>query len=69
MPRHKKALSITLSEDLLEWIESEIESARFGSVSHACEYALRTLKNSEAKELKLLEKENPYLKEAYKATK
>jgi Arc/MetJ-type ribon-helix-helix transcriptional regulator len=50
MVRHKKPITVTLSEDLLEWINGEIDTARFGSVSHAVEFALRSLKNSEQKE-------------------
>lgn len=41
----KIAVSVTISEDLLKWIEKEIEtSSRFASVSHAVEYSLRFTK-------------------------
>jgi Ribbon-helix-helix protein, copG family. len=43
----KKRLQVTVREDIVDWIDREIEKLRFASRSHAIEYAL----------LQLLEKE------------
>lgn len=39
----KKKTSVTLDNSVLEWIEKEIRSKRFRSVSHAVEFALYKL--------------------------
>ena len=44
----KKRLQVTVREDLVKWIDQQIEKARFGSRSHAIEYALTQLKESES---------------------
>jgi len=45
MPKEK--LSITVDSDLLKWIDAEIKKKRFSSRSHAFEYAVNRLKESE----------------------
>ncbi|MEM3095063.1 MAG: hypothetical protein QXX64_05440 [Nitrososphaera sp.] len=42
-----KRLQITLEDELYQWITKEIERLRFGSYSHAINYALKQLKESE----------------------
>jgi|Deesub1362A_J573_1020465.scaffolds.fasta_scaffold00104_37 Arc/MetJ-type ribon-helix-helix transcriptional regulator len=43
----KRKVSITIDDDLLEWIKREVKRNRFASISHAAVYALRRLKESE----------------------
>ena len=43
----KRKTSISLDEDLLEWINKKIREKRFASVTHAIEYALVKIKNEE----------------------
>lgn len=43
----KKTKTITLNGSLLEWIQEQIKKKRFASVSHAIEYALTKLRESE----------------------
>ena len=38
---------VTLDDDLLKWVQEQIDKKRFASVSHAIEYALTKLKESE----------------------
>jgi len=45
MPKIKK--TVTLDKDLLAWVEGQIKEKRFASLSHALEYALKNLKDSE----------------------
>lgn len=45
----KKRVYATLREDLVKWMDQEIEKLRFASRSHAIEYALAELKDSPAK--------------------
>lgn len=40
----KKRVYATIREDLVEWMDQEIEKLRFASRSHAIEYALAKLK-------------------------
>ncbi len=40
----RKKISISIDEDLLEWVESEVKKKRFGSVSHAVNFALNELR-------------------------
>jgi Arc/MetJ-type ribon-helix-helix transcriptional regulator len=42
-----KRLQITLEDELYQWVTKEIERLRFGSYSHAINYALKQLKESE----------------------
>ena len=46
----KRKISITIDDDLAEWIEKEIRKNRFASFSHAAVYALRKLKESEVQD-------------------
>ena len=42
----KMHLSISISKDLVDWIDQEIEDvAKFSSRSHAIEYSLKALRN------------------------
>ncbi len=42
----KKQITVTISKDLLDWINQEIENtARFASRSHAVEYSLKAIRN------------------------
>lgn len=41
----KQRLQVTVREDLVKWIDQQIEKAQFGSRSHAIEYALTQLKD------------------------
>ncbi len=45
MPR--KRLQVTMREDLVEWIDEKVEKLTFASRSHALEYAVAQLKDSE----------------------
>jgi len=40
----KLKISITIDEELLAWLNSELETKRFASISHGIEYALTTVK-------------------------
>ncbi|HKG89249.1 MAG TPA: ribbon-helix-helix domain-containing protein [Nitrososphaeraceae archaeon] len=40
----KVKTSITVDDDLLKWIDKEIQSRRFASRTHAIEYAIEQLK-------------------------
>jgi Arc/MetJ-type ribon-helix-helix transcriptional regulator len=42
----KQRLQVTVREDLVKWMDQQIEKARFGSRSHAIEYALTQLKEN-----------------------
>ena len=44
----KKKTSISLDEELLEWINKKIREKRFASVTHAIEYSLMRVKNEES---------------------
>ena len=39
--------SVTLSKELLEWINDQIQEKRFNNVSHALEYAIYELMKRE----------------------
>ena len=44
----KKRLQVTIREDIVKWIDREVETLRFASRSHAIEYALlQLMRNSE----------------------
>ena len=43
----KKKTSISLDEDLLEWVNEKIREKRFASVTHAVEYALEKIRKEE----------------------
>jgi len=40
---NKMKLSITLDKETIEWLNSEIKTKRFASMSHAIDYALNEL--------------------------
>ncbi len=39
----KKRLQVTVREDIVKWIDEQVEKLRFASRSHAIEYALLQL--------------------------
>lgn len=39
--------SVALDEDLLKWVDAQIEKRIFANRTHAIEYALQQLKNQE----------------------
>jgi len=43
----KKTLTITMDDDLCEWIDKEIKSKRFATRSHAIEFAIHKMKTKE----------------------
>ena len=43
----KKRLQVTVREDIVDWIDQQIETLRFASRSHAIEYALVQLMKKE----------------------
>jgi Arc/MetJ-type ribon-helix-helix transcriptional regulator len=43
---NKVKISVSIDQDLLEWIQKEIDKKRFASVSHAVNYALNELKKN-----------------------
>ena len=43
----KIRLQVTVREDLVKWIDEQVEKLRFASRSHAIEYALTQLKEKE----------------------
>ncbi len=43
----KLKISITIDEELLTWLNSELETKRFASISHGIEYALTLMKEEE----------------------
>lgn len=42
----KVKTSIALDQDLLKWVDQEIEKKRFANRTHAIEFALQQLKDS-----------------------
>lgn len=47
----KVKTSISLDQDLLDWISEMVRLKRFGNTTHAIEYALQRLKEQERQEL------------------
>lgn len=45
MPRKRTQISITLSKEILDWIDKKVDDLTFGNRSHAIEKALTKLKN------------------------
>jgi Arc/MetJ-type ribon-helix-helix transcriptional regulator len=43
----KRKTSITLDDEVLEWIDAQIKKRRFRSISHAIEYAIYELMEKE----------------------
>jgi Arc/MetJ-type ribon-helix-helix transcriptional regulator len=48
MPKIRR--SVTISEELMKWIQEEIKRKRFKDVSHAIEYALYRLMEESKKQ-------------------
>jgi len=48
VPKRKRK-DITLPEEIYNWVEKEIEKGEFYNFSHACESALRRLKQEKEK--------------------
>jgi len=46
----KKRLQVTVREDIVNWIDQQVEKLRFASRTHAIEYALLQLMEQEKKE-------------------
>jgi Arc/MetJ-type ribon-helix-helix transcriptional regulator len=42
----KKKISVSIDEDLLAWVDAEIEKKTFASISHAINLSLNELKKS-----------------------
>ena len=40
--------NVTIDNELIKWVETEIKKKRFASLSHAIEYALTKLKEKES---------------------
>ena len=43
----RRRISVTVDETLISWVDSEVEAKRFRSRSHALEFALHRLYESE----------------------
>ncbi len=43
---NKKTISISIDEDLLQWIDKQVKTKRFAHRSHAFEYAIEQLRRS-----------------------
>ena len=46
----KMRLQVTVREDIVKWVDNEVEKLRFASRSHAIEYALLQLMEKKKKE-------------------
>ena len=46
----KKRLQVTVREDIVEWVDQQVDKLRFASRSHAIEYALLQLINEKKEE-------------------
>ncbi|MCJ7768661.1 ribbon-helix-helix domain-containing protein [Candidatus Bathyarchaeota archaeon] len=46
----KVKTSIALDEDLLEWLDGQVKTRRFANRTHAIEYAVEQLRQSEKRE-------------------
>ena len=46
----KKRIAITVSEDLLKWVDRKVKDTTFANRSHAVEHALAQLRETEQKE-------------------
>ncbi len=45
----KKRLQVTVREDIVKWIDQQVEKLRFASRTHAIEYALLQLMKKQKK--------------------
>ncbi len=50
--KRMKRLQITLDDEIHQWVTKEIKRMRFGSYSHAINYAMKRLKEESEKESK-----------------
>jgi Arc/MetJ-type ribon-helix-helix transcriptional regulator len=46
----KQRLQVTVREDLVKWIDQQVKNLKFANRSHAIEFALLKLKESEKRE-------------------
>ena len=48
MPKKNKKVktSVALDEEVLDWVDEQVETKRFANRTHAIEYALQRLKDS-----------------------
>jgi len=49
----KKRIAVTVSEDLLRWIDTKVKDTTFSNRSHAVEHALTTLRDKEERRGKI----------------
>jgi len=49
----KKRIAVTVSEDLLRWIDTKVKDTTFANRSHAVEHALTTLRDKEERRGKI----------------
>jgi len=45
----KKRIAVTVSDDLLKWVDRKVKDTTFANRSHAIEHALTKLKEAEEK--------------------
>ena len=45
----KKRIAVTVSDDLLKWVDRKVKDTTFANRSHAIEHALAKLKEAEEK--------------------
>jgi Arc/MetJ-type ribon-helix-helix transcriptional regulator len=48
--KEMKRLQITLEDELYQWLTKEIKALKFGSYSHAINYAIKQLKEDSSKQ-------------------
>jgi Arc/MetJ-type ribon-helix-helix transcriptional regulator len=46
LPRPRKRKAVSIDENILEWVEEQIEEGNFHSFNHAVEIALEKLRDS-----------------------
>ena len=49
----KKRIAVTISDDLLRWIDAKVKDTTFANRSHAVEHALTTLREKEERRGKI----------------
>lgn len=49
----RKRIAVTVSDDLLEWIDVKVKDTTFANRSHAVEHALTMLRDKEEKKGKI----------------
>jgi Arc/MetJ-type ribon-helix-helix transcriptional regulator len=45
----KKSISVTIDEDLLKWLESQVKTKRFSSISHGLDFCVNEQKKRETR--------------------